>query len=148
MKLKNVLMIAAMLAVLAVGVAALYFKGENDWNPFEPETPAVAAFAPLNDYVLKMKKKDGKYPSGWNVNDVARKEIPYIMIYYSFRNDGYQAAFWDSEYTWIYDSASGRVYRTTDDISRTAWYDCANQRLIGETEAKERKKNKIEYYRL
>lgn len=148
MKLRDILMSAVMAAVLAVGLSALYNKGGNTWNPFETATPAAAVFAPLDEYILKMKAKDGKYPSGWNVKDVARREIPYIMIYYSFRSDGYQAAFWDSEYAWIYDSASGQVYQTTDDISRTAWYDRVNRRLIGEAEAKERKKNKIEYYRL
>lgn len=147
MKLRNTLMSLAVLFVLAAGLGARYrFGDETRWNPFRTETPAAAVFEPLNAYIGLKRKEDGKYPPGRDVKDAARGKIPYIMIYYSFRPEGYQVAFRDTEYAWIYDSAADTVFRLTDDISRTAWYDHAGQRLLNEEDLKQHKN--AEYYRL
>ncbi len=128
MKLANGLMCLAVLLVMAVGLGGKYWLKGDGWNVFVAEVPAEEAFKPLNEFIAE--HKNGKYPAWRDVADFARKEIPYIMVYYSYDDNGYQTAFWNGEYSWIYNSADGRVYRMTEDVSRTAWYDAANQQLL------------------
>jgi predicted P-loop ATPase/GTPase len=147
MKLSNTLMSLTVFAILALGLGARYFFGEEtNWNPFKTEINAAELFKPLAEFIDQRRQESGKYPSGRDVKDVARIKIPYIMVYYSIRPDDYQIAFRDSEYAWIYDSASDTVFRLTDDISQTAWYDYSEQLLLSEKELKQHENT--EYYRL
>lgn len=67
------------------------------------------------------------------------------MIFYSVSPEGWQAAFWDCQDSWLYDSKSGAIYRMDEDLTGVAWYDQPHQRLILPAEAVE---NNIIYTRL
>jgi len=138
MKLKNLLISVVLTLVFVAGLAAKNYwqqKNNNDrhWNVFETETNGSKEFLPLIGFVKP--DDEGKLPSGRKVKGFARNTIPYIMIFYSIGTDGWQAAFWDSQYSWLYDSKSGKTFKMAENLSDTAWYDVANQHLLTPTEA-------------
>ncbi len=133
MKKTNILLIAVPALVLASGI---WFRLNNgqDWNVCENSTNAAEVFAGLRHFI-NSHSEDG-FPEKRTVKEYTRQHIPYIMVYFSHRKSSYQAAFWDFEYTWVYDSESGKIYRMNEDMSDTAWYDPASHKLFSPDEVK------------
>ncbi|MDD2404795.1 MAG: hypothetical protein GX280_01955 [Lentisphaerae bacterium] len=147
MKIKNYIMSAVLLCFFGAGLAAKEYwkrnkKEDRSWNIFETRTAAEKAFLPLIGFIKP--GDDGKLPNGRQVKNFSRK-LPYIMIFYSVSPEGWQAAFWDCQDSWLYDSKSGAIYRMDEDLTGVAWYDQPHQRLIAPPEAAE---NNIIYTRL
>lgn len=126
-KKADILLIGVPVLVLALGILLRLNYG-SDWNTWENLTDANKVFTGLQ-YFINTHNDDG-FPEKREIKEFTRKNVPYIMIYFSRRENDYQAAFWDFEYTWVYDSESGKIYRMTEDMSTTVWYDSENHKLL------------------